>query len=71
MGAVHRILQEVQLWAVLEVQTLGAWERAPPSPLPRFFKKNRVKLFLLPPFLRDGHASAVLYVYAESKRPGG
>ena len=29
-----------------------------PSPLPRFFEKNRVKLFRLPPFLRNSSASA-------------
>ena len=32
------------MWTASEVREPAAWERALPSPLPRFFEKNRVKL---------------------------
>ena len=36
-----------------------------PLPFPRFFEKNRVKLFILPTFLRYCNASADFYVSAK------
>src|SRR5699024_8273282 len=39
------LFRAVQLWTASEVRKATAWERALPSPFPRFFEKNRVKLF--------------------------
>ena len=63
--AAHPSLQVVQLWTASEVREPAAWERALPSPLPRFFEKNRVKLFILRTFLRHCNASADFYVSAK------
>ena len=37
LGAAHPSLSVEQPWSASEVREVGAWERALPSPLPRFF----------------------------------
>ena len=61
--AAHPSLQVVQLWTASEVREPAAWERALPSPLPRFFEKNRVKLFYLHPVERKSGYSAGFRVF--------
>ena len=68
-GAMHPSLQAEKLWIASEVRKMSAWERALPSPLPRFFEKNRVKLFNLRPFLRDFSASADSHVLSDALPP--
>src|SRR5699024_5669554 len=65
LSAAHASLSAAKLWAASKVRGVGAWERALPSPLPRFFEKNRVKLLILRPFLRDVGAGAGFDVPAD------
>ena len=65
LGAAHASLSVAKLWSASEVRKVSAWERALPSPLPRFFEKNRVKLLILRTFLCHFNASADSYVSAK------
>ena len=56
--AAHPSLSVAKLWLASAIRKVITWERALPSPLPRFFEKNRVKLLILRTFLRNSHASA-------------
>ena len=69
LGAAHPSFWAVQPWTTSAVRKVSAWERALPSPLPRFFEKNRVKLFILRTFLRNFNASADFYVSAKYHLP--
>ena len=62
LGAAHASLSVAKLWSASEVRKVIAWERALPSPLPRFFEKNRVKLLIFRTFLYYFNASADSYV---------
>ena len=62
--AAHPSLQVVQLWTASEVREPAAWERALPSPLPRFFEKNRVKLLICRTLFRGFGAGADTYAAA-------
>ena len=39
LGAAHASLSVAKLWSASEVRKVITWERALPSPLPRFFEK--------------------------------
>ena len=65
LGAAHASLSVAKLWSASEVRKVSAWERALPSPLPRFFEKNRVKLLILRTFLYHFNASADSYAFAK------
>ena len=51
LGAAHASLSAAKLWSASEVRQVNAWEGALPLPFPRFFEKNRVKLFIFYLFL--------------------
>ena len=62
LGAAHASLSVAKLWSASEVRKVSAWEGALPLPFPRFFEKNRVKLFILHTFLCHFNTSADSYV---------
>ena len=65
LGAAHASLSVAKLWSASEVREVGACQGALPLGCPRFFEKNRVKLFILRTFFRHCNASADSYVSAK------